>query len=103
MHKVNVGVLGCGFWGKNHARVFSELDCCNLVAVADIEAERARNTAEKHHVDWYSDPSKLLERKDIEFLSICTPTVTHASLALKAIEDGKHILVEKPMTSIMLN
>ncbi|MDQ1279836.1 MAG: hypothetical protein QG670_1098 [Thermoproteota archaeon] len=99
MAKLNVAVLGCGFWGKNHARVYSESTTCNLVAVGDVDAERARTTGEKYHVDWYADPLKLIERKDIEIISICTPTTTHAKLALEAIKDGKNVLAEKPMTS----
>jgi UDP-N-acetylglucosamine 3-dehydrogenase len=42
---------------------------------------------------------KILERKDVEFVSICTPTITHAELALETIKSGKHVLVEKPMTN----
>lgn len=60
---------------------------------------RARTLGEKYHIDWYSDISKLIERKDLDFISICTPTITHAELALEAIKAGKHVLVEKPMTS----
>lgn len=99
MSKVNVAVLGCGFWGSNHTRVFSELNNCNLIAVADVNADRARSIGEKYHIKWYDDSSKLIERKDVEFISICTPTVTHAELALRAIEAGKHVLLEKPMTN----
>jgi len=101
MGKLNVGVLGCGFWGSNHARVFSELDSCNLIAVADINAERSSAIGRKYHIEWYADASKLIDRKDIEFISICTPTITHAELALEAIEAGKHVLVEKPMTNTL--
>ena len=99
MAKVNVAVLGCGFWGTNQVRVFSELNACNLVAVSDINADNARAISEKYHVDMYIDPSQLLERKDVDFVSICTPTITHAKLALEAIGMGKHVLVEKPMTN----
>jgi len=99
MNKLNVAVLGCGSWGKNHARVFSESTTCNLVAVGDLDAERAKTIGAKYHVDWYADPLKLIERKDIEFVTICTPTTTHAKLALEAIKTGKNVLAEKPMTS----
>jgi UDP-N-acetylglucosamine 3-dehydrogenase len=54
---------------------------------------------EKHRVDWYTDPEKVLDRPDVEAVTVCTPTVTHAEIALAAIESGKHILVEKPMTN----
>lgn len=99
MSRINVAVLGCGFWGKNHARVFSESSVCNLVAVVDMDRERARSIAEKHHVNWYTDISELLRKEDVEFVSICTPTTTHAQLAIQAIKAGKHVLAEKPMTN----
>lgn len=99
MEKVNVAVVGCGFWGKNHARVFSELDDCNLSAVVDIDSDRARAFGDLYNVEGYTDLSKVLERKDVDSVSICTPTITHAKLSLDAIEAGKHVLIEKPMTS----
>ena len=99
VNRINVGVLGCGFWGRNHARVLNELDSCNLIAVADINAKKARTIGEKYNVKWYTDASRLIENKNIELISICTPTITHAKLSLEAIKAGKHILVEKPMTN----
>ena len=70
MTKINVGVLGCGFWGKNHARVLSEIETCNLLAVSDVDEEKARTVGKKYHTKWYADPSKLIERKDAEFISL---------------------------------
>ena len=99
MVKVNVGVIGCGFWGKNHVRVFNEIENCRLIAVADIESQRARLLGEQYRVDWHVDPLKVIENPAVDFISICTPTTTHATLALDAIKAGKHVLAEKPMTS----
>ena len=99
MAKVNVGVIGCGFWGKNHVRVFNEITQCNLLSVADTDSKKARIIGEQYRVKWYSDPMKLIENPAIDFISICSPTVTHAALALDAVKAGRHILVEKPMTS----
>ena len=97
--KINVGVLGCGSWGTNHVRVLNELDCANLIGVADIDPKRAKIIGTKYNIDYYSDYSKLIERKDIQLLNVCTPTVTHAEIALEAIKTGKNVLVEKPMTN----
>jgi UDP-N-acetylglucosamine 3-dehydrogenase len=80
-------------------RVLNELDCCNLVGVADIDSKRARIIGDKYHIDYFSDYSKLIERKDVEFITVCTPTVTHAEIALEAIKAGKNVLIEKPMTN----
>lgn len=50
-------------------------------------------------MDWYTDVMEIIKLDDIDALSICTPTATHANIAITAIESGKHVLVEKPMTS----
>lgn len=99
IRKLRVGVIGAGFWGKNHIRVFSELGNVELVAVCDIDPRRARDVAEKYRVKPYTSVEGLLEKEDIEAVSICTPTTTHYQIALGAIERGKHVLVEKPMVS----
>jgi len=99
MTKLNAAVIGCGSWGRNHARVYSELPNVNLVAVADTAPAAANEVAEKYRVKPYTESAKLLEDPDIQLVSICTPTITHARLALQAIEQGKHVLVEKPMTN----
>lgn len=98
MKTVGVAVIGVGAWGKNHVRVFSELGNARLVAVADRDGERAKELAKRHNASYYTDVEELLANPDVEALTICTPTVTHADLALQAIEAGKHLLVEKPMT-----
>ncbi|MEM2895992.1 MAG: Gfo/Idh/MocA family oxidoreductase [Candidatus Bathyarchaeia archaeon] len=99
MKKLKVGLIGCGFWGKNHARVYSELEAAELVAVCDIVEENAKNIAKRYGCDWYKDVDEFLRRDDIEATSICTPTTTHFQLTSKCIKAGKHVLVEKPMSS----
>lgn len=96
--KLNAAVVGCGSWGRNHARVYSELPNVNLVAVADTAPATAKEVAEKYRAKPYTEPARLLEDQEIQLVSICTPTITHAAIALQAIECGKHVLVEKPMT-----
>lgn len=97
--RVNVGVIGVGFWGKNHARVFSELEKAELTAVCDVDSKKVEKIAEKYGVSSYTRLENLLEDEDIEAVSICTPTTTHYQIALTALKYGKHILVEKPMVS----
>lgn len=101
MKKLNVGVVGCGSWGRNHARVYKNLQVADLLAVADVNKRTAEEIGKMYNVDWYVDPVGVLERSDVEAVSICTPTVTHADIALAAIQMGKHILVEKPMTNTL--
>ena len=97
--KIGFGVIGIGFWGKNHTRILSEIENAKLVAVCDIDSTRAESIGKKHGVDWYSRDEDLLKRNDIEAVCICTPTITHAEIALKAINYGKHLLIEKPMAN----
>jgi UDP-N-acetylglucosamine 3-dehydrogenase len=99
LDKLKVAVIGCGFWGKNHARIYNDSEHSSLVAVADVNEKSACAIGERYHVDYYNDPSVVFERKDVEAVSICTPTVTHADIAMAAMEAGKHVLVEKPMTN----
>ena len=99
MGKLNVAVVGCGSWGRNHARVYNDIPEVFLIAVADKDKSRAQEIGERYHADWYSDPTEVFDLPDVDAISICTPTVTHAELALNAIDNGKHILVEKPMTN----
>ncbi|UCH32624.1 MAG: Gfo/Idh/MocA family oxidoreductase [Candidatus Bathyarchaeota archaeon] len=99
MSKLRIGVIGVGFWGKNHVRVFSELPETELTAICDVSLERAKQIGNQYGVKAYDDSKKLLKRKDIDAVSICTWTTTHAAEAMKALKAGKHILVEKPLAS----
>jgi UDP-N-acetylglucosamine 3-dehydrogenase len=96
---INVSVLGCGVWGRNHARVFSELNNVNLYSVVDVDEKTGRQIADRYKTKFCSDPDEVFNDPDVDVVTICTPTVTHAELARRAIESGKHVLVEKPMTN----
>ena len=96
---IKSAVIGCGSWGRNHARVYRSLPGVTLVAVADAYEPTAREIGELHRIPYYTDPEKILRDPDIQVVDICTPTTTHHDLALQAIENGKHVLVEKPMTN----
>lgn len=99
MKKLGVAVIGTGFWGRNHARVFKELEETELLAVCDVDAERAKDAARQFGANPYTSTGKMLERKDIEAVSICTWSTSLAKEALKALKAGKHVLVEKPMAT----
>jgi UDP-N-acetylglucosamine 3-dehydrogenase len=98
MNPVRVGVIGVGAWGKNHVRVFSELKEASLVGIVDRDVQRVKSYAQKFNTTHYTNAEELLQQEDVDAVTICTPTVTHADLALQAIEAGKHLLLEKPMT-----
>ncbi len=91
---MRVGVIGVGSMGKNHVRVYSEI--AELVGVTDVVHESSRTIAERFGVRSYETPQELL--RDVDAVSICTPTNEHYGIARKAIEQGVHLLVEKPFT-----
>lgn len=91
---MHVGVIGVGSMGKNHVRVYSEI--AELVGVTDVMQESSDSVARKFGVRSYETPQALL--KDVDAVSICTPTSEHLKVARLAIEQGVHLLVEKPFT-----
>jgi UDP-N-acetylglucosamine 3-dehydrogenase len=99
MNKVKTAVIGTGSWGKNHARTYKELAETELLAICDIDAERANNLAKQLSVTPYSSVEKMLKNEDIEAVSVCTWSTSLAKEATKAVENGKHVLVEKPMAA----
>ncbi len=99
MKHVRIGVIGAGSWGKNHLRVFSELEAAELVAVCDLEAARAHSLGKRYDIPAYTRVEEVLTRADVEAVTICTPTTTHFAIAVEAVDRGKHVFVEKPMVS----
>ena len=99
MKKLGVAVIGTGFWGRNHARVFKELEETELIAVCDINVERAKNVAKQFGVKSYTHSAKMLKNKEIEAVSLCTWSTNLAKEALTTLKAGKHALVEKPMAA----
>lgn len=99
MKKLGTAVVGTGFWGKNHARVYNELESTELVAICDVNVERAKAVADQFGVKAYTNSSRMLKNEDVEALSVCTWSTKLAEEALKALRAGKHVLVEKPMAT----
>jgi UDP-N-acetylglucosamine 3-dehydrogenase len=99
MTKLGVAVIGTGQWGKNHARVYKELPSTELVAVCDVNAERAKAMAEQYGVKAYSDSAEMLKDKEIEAVNVCTWSTILFQEAMKALNAGRHVLVEKPMAT----
>jgi len=99
MRKLGVAVIGTGQWGKNHARVYKELSSTQLVAVCDVNVERAKAMAAQYGVKAYSDSTQMLKDKQIEAVNVCTWSTILAKEAKKALNAGKHVLVEKPMAT----
>ncbi len=99
MKKIGVAVIGTGFWGKNHARVYKELAETELVAICDIDPQRAKAVADQFGAKPYTSAAQMLRNKDIEAVSVCTWSTVLAKEATKAVQAGRHVLVEKPMAA----
>ncbi len=99
MKKINVAVIGLGVMGKNHARIYSEIDNIKLVAVCDINEDTAKEIAGKYNTKYYNNHKKLLEKEKIDAVSVCVPTKLHKRVAIDFIKNRIHILVEKPISA----
>ncbi|MBX3469604.1 MAG: Gfo/Idh/MocA family oxidoreductase [Planctomycetes bacterium] len=97
MAKLRVGVVGVGPMGQGHVKHYKGLAGCELVAVSDMDPARRAEAATKSGAMAFSDPTAMIGRVDA--VSIATPTVTHLELALRFIDAGVHVLVEKPMAA----
>jgi UDP-N-acetylglucosamine 3-dehydrogenase len=96
-----VGVIGTGYWGKNHVRTFSELVSEGLidnVKICDLDEKRARELGDAFGIEYMTNYKTLLFDPKIEAVSIVTPSATHYQLVKEFMEAGKDVLVEKPMT-----
>lgn len=97
---INVGVIGYGYWGPNVARNFHSCQGVKLTSVSDI-SEKRLGLAKSHYpfIKDYGNPEDLIKSKEIDAVAVVTPVFAHYELALKALENGKHVFVEKPFTA----
>jgi predicted dehydrogenase len=96
---MRIGVIGYGYWGPNIVRNFHSLDNCEVVLVADRNA-RCESRLKKTFpgIGFTTDENQILTSPDIDVVAVVTPVWTHFELAKKALENGKHVFVEKPFT-----
>lgn len=95
---LHIGVIGYGYWGPNLVRNFSETPGCRVVEVCDLDAKKLALLKSRYPaIETGSDVDALLARTDIDAVLVATPISTHYDLALRALQAGKHVLVEKPL------
>lgn len=100
MRKARFGLIGCGMMGRRHTNVFRDLGKASIfeyVAVCDRSEERANTISEALHVPHYADLEDMLRKEELDVIDICTPHFTHHTLAKTAAENGKSVIVEKPI------
>ena len=97
---MNIAIIGYGYWGPNLVRNFSLVNNCKVKMVSDFRQDRLVIVSKTYPgIKVSTDPDDILLSKEIDAVVIATPVFTHFSLAKKALENGKHVLLEKPMTS----
>lgn len=96
---IRVGIIGAGAWGKNHVRTLARLETAELVAVADASAD-VRGGLQKQYprLRTFAEAKQLVEWEGVDAVVVATPSSTHAAIAQAAIDKGKHLLVEKPLS-----
>jgi predicted dehydrogenase len=100
---INIGVIGVGYLGQHHARIYWELSKemkdLKLFAVVDTNLQRAKEIAHKYNCEAFDNHKYILEKVDA--VSIVSPTITHYDIATDFLRAHKDILVEKPITSTL--
>ncbi len=100
MNTVRIGVIGYGYWGPNLVRNFFSAPDCTVTAVADGRPERLALLAKVFPtVKGVKDADDIIKDTEIDAVVVATSVFSHYALAKKALENGKHVLIEKPMTS----
>lgn len=95
--KARAAVIGVGIMGRQHARVYSQIEGVDLVAVADIDEQIAQRIAGEYGVQYYTDHLRMLEEEKPDLVSLAVPTNLHHQLALDVIRKGRNLLIEKPI------
>lgn len=98
MEKVRVGIIGSQFAATLHAESYQRCQYAEVVAVASID--NPEKFARHHNIPaWYTDYRAMIERKDIDLISLCVPNFLHSEIAVAVAETGKHIICEKPLAT----
>lgn len=98
MSKVKIGLIGAGSISVSHLQAYKNNPNVELVAVCDLNEERAREKAERFGIpNVYTDYNELLANPEVEAVSVCTWNNTHAEISIAALRAGKNVLSEKPL------
>ena len=97
---IRIGVIGYGYWGPNLVRNFYETAGAQVACVSDLRLERLKQVQARYPTIKVTESHReLIEDPGVDAVAIATPVSTHFELAMKALQAGKHVLVEKPMAS----
>ncbi|HEY3104773.1 MAG TPA: Gfo/Idh/MocA family oxidoreductase [Pyrinomonadaceae bacterium] len=100
MAATTIGVIGCGYWGPNLLRNFSENEAAQVAWICDTDQTRLAAMGRRYPAArTTSDYQKLISDPDLDAIAVVTPVATHYQIAKEALLAGKHVLVEKPLTA----
>ena len=100
LNNVRIGVVGYGYWGPNIVRNLWGLERAEVVSVCDLNEKSLHRVKESYpNIELTTDYNDILSAADIDAVAVITPFSTHFELARKALENGKHVFVEKPFTN----
>ncbi|GHV06096.1 dehydrogenase [Spirochaetia bacterium] len=98
--KLKMAIVGAGIWGENHAKIYKAHPFCEVVAVCDQKKGKARELADKMGIPQaYENYEEMFKKCGCDAVAIVTPDFAHADIAIKAAENRKHVLVEKPLAT----
>jgi predicted dehydrogenase len=96
---IGIGIIGYGYWGPNLVRNFFETPDCTVISVSDLSRDRLAKIGPRYPtVETTTDYRDLLRDPRVDAVVIATPVSTHFKLGMEALQAGKHVLIEKPMT-----
>lgn len=101
LSELNIAVVGCGYWGPNLIRNFAECKYTSVKYVIDLLPDRLAKLSRRYPgTQFITDFAQALSDPDLHAVVIATPVHTHYKLARQALLAGKHVLVEKPMSTL---
>lgn len=102
MKPIKFAFVGCGRIASRHARILSSIEGARIVAVSDINGQKARDFCNQYQSSYYTDYRELLEKEEVDVVDIMTPSGTHGKIALDVMRNfNKHVVVEKPITLLL--
>ena len=97
---LNIGVIGCGYWGPNLIRNFRSLSECQVKLACDLDRDRLAHMSRLYpEINTTTDFEDLINDADLDAIVVATPVWSHFELGKKSLAAGKHTFIEKPMAS----
>jgi len=95
-----IAVIGCGYWGVNYLRVFNELPSTRVAVACDVREQRLQEVGRRlPGVELTTSVDEAIENANVDAVIVCTEATGHHAVAKRCLEAGKHVLIEKPMTT----